>query len=140
MAGKLTYGIEAVANWNIVRIWTKVKQQLTPGPVGLAKVRPMLFLLRSIFWLSIVFASIPWPGGSHDLVMAKARTARGAKDMLGQMTGIAQAGVGEACLRAPAACLEGAMQLNRMIAGQRAGGNGKAPPKSPAVDASAAAN
>jgi hypothetical protein len=100
----------------------------------------MLFLLRSIFWLSIIFASIPWPGGPVALVMPKARATRGVQDILGQMIGIAQAGSGEACLRAPAACLEGAIHFNRMVAGQRAGGNGKAPPISPAVDASAAAN
>jgi hypothetical protein len=100
----------------------------------------MLFLLRSIFWLSIIFASIPWPGGPVALVMAKARAAGGVQDILGRMIGIAQGGSGEACLRAPAACLEGAIHLNRMVAGQRPGGNGKAPPISPAVDASAAAN
>ncbi|MGQ0446268.1 MAG: hypothetical protein ACT4O2_14380 [Beijerinckiaceae bacterium] len=72
--------------------------------------------------------------------MAKAKPARGAQDILGQLIGIAQAGGGEACLRAPAACLEVAIHLNRMVAGQRAGGSGNAPPKSPAVDASAATN
>jgi len=72
--------------------------------------------------------------------MAKARAARGVQDIPGQMIGIAQAGSGEACLRAPGACLEGAIHFNRMVAGQRAGGNGKTPPNSPAVDASAAAN
>jgi hypothetical protein len=100
----------------------------------------MLFLLRSIFWLSIVFASILWPDGPVASVMAKARAARGVQDILGQMIGIAQAGSGEPCLRAPATCLEGAMHLNRMVTGQRAGGNGKAPPISPAVDALASTN
>ena len=84
----------------------------------------MLFLLRSIFWLSIIFASIPWPGGPVALVMAKARATRGVQDILGQMIGIAQAGSGECRLRAPAACLAGAIHFNRIVAGQRAGGNG----------------
>ena len=98
----------------------------------------MLFLLRSIFWLSIVFASISWPSDPTAPVVAKARAARGVQDILGQMIGMPQAG--RACLRAPATCLEGAAHLSRMVAGQRSGGNGKTPPNSPVVDASAAAN
>lgn len=100
----------------------------------------MLFLLRSIFWLSIVFASIFWPSDPVASVIAKARAARGVQDILGQMNGIAQGGSGKACLRAPAACLEGAAHLSRMVVGQRSGGNGKTPPNSPVVEASAAAN
>ena len=101
----------------------------------------MLFLLRSIFWLSIVFASISWPSVPVASVIAKARAARGVQNILGQMIGMAaQTGSGKACLRAPAACLEGAAQLNRMVAGQRSGGNGKTPPNSTVVDASVAAN
>ncbi|MGH6799983.1 MAG: hypothetical protein ACRECZ_00975 [Methylocella sp.] len=100
----------------------------------------MLFLLRSIFWLSIVFASISWPSDPVASVIAKARAARGVQDVMGQMIGMARAGNRKACLRAPAACLEGAAHVDRMVAGQRSGGNGKTPPNSPAVDASAAAN
>jgi hypothetical protein len=100
----------------------------------------MLFLLRSIFWLSIVFASISWPSDPVASVIAKARAARGVQDILGQMVGMAaQEGSGKACLRAPAACLEGAAHLPHGR-GQRSGGNGKTPPNSPVVDASAAAN
>jgi hypothetical protein len=65
----LSYGIEAVAKacWNNeqkakksgwgmhLRILISIKRRF-----GLAKVSPMLFLLRSIFWLLIVFASISW--------------------------------------------------------------------------------
>jgi hypothetical protein len=101
----------------------------------------MLFLLRSIFWLSIVFASISWPSDRVASVIAKARAARGVQDILGQMIGMAaQTGSGKACLHAPAACLEGAAHLSRMVAGQRSAGNDKTPPNSPVVDASAAAN
>jgi hypothetical protein len=100
----------------------------------------MLFLLRSIFWLSIVFASISWPSDPLASVMAKARDARGVQDSLGQTIGRAQAGAEKACLRAPAACLEGAAHLSRMVAGQRSGGNDKTPPHSPVVDASASAH
>jgi hypothetical protein len=100
----------------------------------------MLFLLRSIFWLVVVFASIPWPNVPIASVMAKASAARGAQDILDQMIGMLPGGRGKACLRASAACLEGAVHLNRMVAGQSTGGNGKASPISLAVDASAAAN
>ncbi len=99
----------------------------------------MLFLLRSIFWLSIVFASISWPSDPIAPVMAKVRAARGVHDILGQTIGMAQAGAEKACLRGPAACLEGEAHLSCMVAGQRAGGD-KTPPNSPVVDASAAAN
>jgi hypothetical protein len=51
----------------------------------------MLFLLRSIFWLSIVFESISWPSGPGPSVTAKAMAARGVQDILGQMIGMAQA-------------------------------------------------
>lgn len=96
----------------------------------------MMFVLRSVFWLSIVFASISWPRGPIALVLAKARAARGVQDILGQTIGRAQAGAEEACLRAPAACLEGAAHLAPMVAGPHSGGNGKTPPNSPVVDAS----
>lgn len=100
----------------------------------------MLFLLRSIFWLSIVFASISWPSDPIALVMVKARAARGVQDILGRTIGLAQAGAEKACLRAPATCLEGAARLSRTVAGQRSGGNDKTPPNSPVIDATAAAN
>jgi hypothetical protein len=94
----------------------------------------MLFLLLSVFWLSIVFASVSWPSDPIASVMAKARAARGVQDSLGQTIDMAQAGAEKACLRAPAA------HLSRMVAGQRSGGNDKTPPNSPFVDPSAAAN
>ena len=100
----------------------------------------MLFLLRSIFWLSIVFASISWSSDPTASVMAKARAARGVRDILGQTIGMAHAGAEKACFRAPAACLEGAAHISRMVTGQRSGGNGKTPPNSPLVDAPDAAN
>jgi hypothetical protein len=98
----------------------------------------MLFLLRSLFWLSIVFASISWPSDPVAPVMAKA--AREMQDILGQTAGMAQPGAGKACLRAPAACLAGAAHLTRMVAGRPSGGNGKTAPNSPVVDAPAAAH
>jgi hypothetical protein len=105
MAGKLSYGIEAVAKacWNnekevkkspsglcTVRIPISIKRHSTLIR-GLAKVSPMLFLLRSIFWLLIVFESISWPSGPGPSVTAKAMAARGVQDILGQMIGMAQA-------------------------------------------------
>ena len=82
----------------------------------------MLFLVRSLFWLSIVFASISWPKDPVAPVTAPARAARGAQDILGQTAGRVQALAKKACLGAPAACLEGAAHLSRMVAGQRTGG------------------
>jgi hypothetical protein len=58
---------------------------------GLAKVSPMLLLLRTIFWLSIVFESISWPSGPGASVKVKAMAARGVQDIRGQMIGMAQA-------------------------------------------------
>jgi hypothetical protein len=64
----------------------------------------MLFLLRSIFWLSIVFAFISWSSDPVASVIAKARAAREVQDIVGQMIGTAQAGAEQACLRACRYC------------------------------------
>jgi hypothetical protein len=88
----------------------------------------MLLPLRSIFWLSIVFAPISWPSDPIASVMAKARAARGVQDSLGQTTGLAQAGA-EKPVPAPASCFEAAAHRSRMVAGQRSGGNDKTPAK-----------
>jgi len=53
--------------------------------------------------------------------------------------GMAQAGA-ERPVRAPAACLQEAAHLSRVVAGQRSGCNDKIPPNSSLVDASAAAH
>lgn len=100
----------------------------------------MLFLLRCIFWLSIVYASISWPSDPLAPVVTKASAAREVRDILSQTLGIAQAGAGKACLHAPAACLEGAAHLSSMAAGWHSGGNKTNPPTSMVVDAPAAAN
>jgi hypothetical protein len=74
--------------------------------------------------------------------MARPKPCR-VQDSLGQTIGMAQAGAEIAYLRAPAACLEEAAHLSRMVAGQRSAGIDKTPPKLPvipAVDASSAAN
>jgi hypothetical protein len=44
----------------------------------------MLFLLRSIFWLSIVFASVSWPSDPLGSVMAKVSAARRVQRQPGQ--------------------------------------------------------
>lgn len=100
----------------------------------------MLFLIRCIFWLSIVFASISWPSDPLVPVVTKASAARQVRDILSQTLSIAQAGGGKACLRAPVACLEGAAHLRRMAAGWNSGGNKAPPPTSMVVDVPAAAN
>jgi hypothetical protein len=83
----------------------------------------MLLLLRSLFWLSIVIASI-----SLTKWIRWHRLWR-------------RPGPREECkTAAAAACLEEAAHLSRVVAGQRSGGNDKTPPNSPLVDASAAAH
>jgi hypothetical protein len=76
----------------------------------------MLFLLRSVFWLSIVFASVSWPSDPIASVMAKARAARGVQDSLGQTIGMAQAGAEKAWSRdsAPAAMTR-PRQIRRLL-------------------------
>lgn len=95
----------------------------------------MLFLVRTVFWLSIVFWSISWPRDPD----ARAR-APGVPGAVQDILGEAQAAAKKACSRAPTACLEGAAHLSRMVGAHRSGGKDKTPPPSPVVDAPAASH
>lgn len=95
----------------------------------------MWFLLRAVFWLSIVFASISWPQGPAAPVRVLASGAGKVQDVLGKAAAKAQAGVEEACLRAPSTCLNAAARLNRLTEGPRSSGMEKTLPQPAVVDA-----
>ncbi|WP_026607906.1 hypothetical protein [Methylocapsa acidiphila] len=82
----------------------------------------MFFLLRVVFWLGIVFASLPWP---EDFRPARAGVETKAREMLGAAVDGARAGIGKVCLDAPAACLDAAGGLGRLASA--AAREGKAP-------------
>ena len=94
----------------------------------------MLFLLRSIFWLSIVSYFLPWPEDEIALFLSKSDVKSEAQDILGRTVGMAQAAAEQECLRAPAACLKGAARLSRKAAGHLTASKDKAPGLPP-VDA-----
>lgn len=91
----------------------------------------MWFVVRAVFWLSIVYASIFWP---QQPVMGPSGIARKAQDLLGQTIAMAQAEAEKACLQSPSACLEGALRLGPVLGDLRAG-KVTAPPHAPTVDA-----
>lgn len=100
----------------------------------------MFFLLRTVFWLSVVFLSLPWPEDSADLAPVPAAAERKMHTLLGRAAGMARAELEKECLRAPAACLKAAAQLSGMAAGPAFAGKGKETRRAQAVDAEAAAN
>jgi hypothetical protein len=70
----------------------------------------MFFLLRVVFWLAIVFASISWP----EDVRPPARAEK-------------------ACVSDPMACLEAAVGASQIVGEKRREGKAKAPLDSPAA-------
>jgi hypothetical protein len=98
----------------------------------------MWFLLRCVFWLSIVFASIFWSKGPA--VWTRGKVTHEVQGILGQTRGMARAEAEKTCLRSPAACLEAVAHLNRLAAGRGLGGEETKLPRSAVVDGSAAAN
>jgi hypothetical protein len=98
----------------------------------------MWFLLRTVFWLSIVFAFIFWPKDQSNWTRAK--VTHGVQDFLGRTAGLAQAEAERMCLHAPAACVEGASHLSHAVVGHSLGVKDKAVPRSPVVDLPANTN
>jgi hypothetical protein len=91
--GKLLYGIEAVA-----RPWRKIhRSQIS---LTLLHRLKMLFLIRAIFWLSIVSYFLPWPEDKIALLLTKSDVKSEAQDILGRTVGMAQAAAERECLRA----------------------------------------
>ena len=86
----------------------------------------MLFLIRVIFWLSIVSYFLPWPEDKIALFLTKSDVKSEAQDILCRTVGMAQAAAERECLRAPAACLKGAARLSRMTGGHLTAGKDKA--------------
>jgi hypothetical protein len=66
----------------------------------------MLFLIRAIFWLSIVSYFLPWPEDKIALFLTKSDLKSEAQDILGRTVGMAQAAAERECLRVPAARLK----------------------------------
>jgi hypothetical protein len=91
----------------------------------------MWFLVRAVFWLSIVYASIFWP---NEPVTGPSGMVRKAQDLLGKTIAMAQAEAQKACLRSPGACLEGALALSPVVGDPRSGGKITAPPHSSTLD------
>lgn len=100
----------------------------------------MWFVLRAIFWLTIVYGSIFWPNDKSGPFHAFARVAHAAKMALGHGTGTAEAEVAKVCARAPQACLEGAARLGRMAGQERTERNRKALARPGSVESPAVAN
>jgi hypothetical protein len=98
----------------------------------------MWFLLRAVFWLSIVYASIFSPKDPAASAQALAWIAREAKATFGRSAGLAEEGAEKACRRMPGACLEGAARLGKMIAADPPKAKGKALPRPTVVDSPAA--
>jgi len=90
----------------------------------------MFFLLRVVFWLAIVFASISWPEDVRP--PARAEIAPKAREILGKTLEQAREGVEKACVRAPIACLEAAVGATQIVGEKRREGKAKAPLDSPA--------
>ncbi|WP_036260548.1 hypothetical protein [Methylocapsa aurea] len=86
----------------------------------------MLFLIRSAFWLTIVFASMSWPDDVPQQISSAATNLPKTQEILTRTLVNARAGIGKACFEAPAACLEAAARLSQ-IAGDKREGPLKAP-------------
>ncbi|ACK50619.1 conserved hypothetical protein [Methylocella silvestris BL2] len=79
----------------------------------------MWFLIRSVFWLSIVFAFLPWPENSL-IGQISAALQSGAKAAIMAAIDEARTTGASACAKAPAACLEAAARLGQFAAGSAA--------------------
>jgi hypothetical protein len=99
----------------------------------------MLFLLRAIFWLSIVAYFLPWPEDPIASLLAKTEVQDAARDFWGRTIGLAQAAAERECLRAPEACLKGIAGLGRMAGRHPASSTDKEYGRSP-VDRQAPRN
>jgi len=85
----------------------------------------MLFLIRCAFWLTIVFASMPWPEDIPPPAIATSKGAPMAGDILREARDQAWIKFGSACVSAPIACWRTAMQLRDIAAESK----GKAAPQ-----------
>ncbi|PNG26552.1 hypothetical protein [Methylocella silvestris] len=79
----------------------------------------MWFLIRSVFWLAIVFACLPWPENSL-IRQISAALQSGTKAAVMAAIDEARTTGAMTCANAPAACLEAAGRLGQFAAGSAA--------------------
>jgi hypothetical protein len=99
----------------------------------------MLFVIRAVFWLSIVFYFLPWPEDPIASLPAKSEVQSAAQDIWGCIVAKAQTAAERESLHLPEACLKGAAQPDRRAAWHPASGRDKAYGSLP-VDAPAPRN
>jgi len=99
----------------------------------------MFFLIRCVFWLTIVFHAMTWPqetpsaqaaGGSLQDGMIKA-AAGVAGDLAAAAGSIVKAKLEEGCLKVPADCVAAAAKLPQIVATTQAPAVEVLPPKRP---------
>jgi hypothetical protein len=79
----------------------------------------MWFLIRAAFWLSIVFALLPWPDNGFGSSPPAAIWSR-TRDAIGAALGKARAAGEKICTDSPLACLKAAARLDQFAADKRA--------------------
>lgn len=86
----------------------------------------MWFLIRSAFWLSIVFALLPWPEDSGLGSSPPAAIWSRTRDAIGAALGKARAASEKICTDSPLACLETAARLDQFATGRTPDGDAAA--------------
>jgi hypothetical protein len=87
----------------------------------------MWFLIRSTFWLTIVFASISWPPAADPKLSTSAAIWSTVREFLGKSLEQARAQGETACSAAPVACFEAAAAVSQIAAEKRPDVKAKAP-------------
>lgn len=82
----------------------------------------MWFLIRCAFWLSIVFALLPWPDNSGFGSSPPAAIWSRTRDAIGAAIVKARAAGEKICTDSPLECLKAAAQLDQYAADQRVEG------------------
>ena len=86
----------------------------------------MWFLIRSAFWLSIVFALLPWPEDSGLGSSPPAAIWSRTRDAIGAALGKARAASEKICTDSPLACLKAAARLDQFATDKRPDGDAAA--------------
>jgi hypothetical protein len=80
----------------------------------------MWFLIRAAFWLSIVFAALPWPQGSGLRPSTPDAIWSGIRSSIAAALGKARAAGEKLCMDSPVACLKAAAQIEKFAPEGRA--------------------
>lgn len=80
----------------------------------------MWFLVRSAFWLSIVFALLPWPDDPGFRLAPPVAIWFRTRDAIGAALGRARATAGKTCTNSPLTCFEAAARIGGFAADGRA--------------------